>query len=198
MLMTVTGGSGSGKSEFAEKIAMDLARPEPAGKTAAGQAEREPSEDPAGKKRIYLATMMPFGQEARARILRHRKLREGKGFVTIEKPSCLTELDHEELRGATVLLEDLSNLTSNEMFLPDGSVIPPDETCRRVFDGVRYLLSCAEHLVIVQNEVFSDGKIYDEGTEQFLRTLGYLNREIASGADASYEVVYGIPISLKG
>ncbi len=54
----VIGGSGSGKSEFAENICMEL---------------------PAEEKR-YIATMQAFDEESRARIAKHRKARSGKGF----------------------------------------------------------------------------------------------------------------------
>ena len=62
MLVLVAGGAASGKSEHAEKIVCARAH-----------------------SKLYLATMQPFGKSARARIARHRKLREGKGFYTVER-----------------------------------------------------------------------------------------------------------------
>ena len=62
MFHLVTGGSGSGKSEYAEQLIMEF-------------GEKEP-----WRKRYYLATMMPFGEETKQKIERHRKMREGKGF----------------------------------------------------------------------------------------------------------------------
>ena len=66
MLRLIIGGSASGKSEYAERLVCSLSG-----------------------KRIYVATMEPFGEEGRERIARHRKLREGKGFVTAEVPRDL-------------------------------------------------------------------------------------------------------------
>ena len=66
MLRLIIGGSASGKSEYAERLVCSLPG-----------------------KRIYVATMEPFGEEGRERIARHRKLREGKGFVTAEVPRDL-------------------------------------------------------------------------------------------------------------
>ena len=66
MLRLIIGGSASGKSEYAERLVCPLPG-----------------------KRIYVATMEPFGEEGRERIARHRKLREGKGFVTAEVPRDL-------------------------------------------------------------------------------------------------------------
>ena len=65
MLILVTGGSGSGKSEYAENTAVAL-------------AEKE------GLPLYYVATMKPYGEEGRRRVARHRRLRAGKGFETIE------------------------------------------------------------------------------------------------------------------
>ena len=48
------------------------------------------------------------------------------------------------------------------------------------------------------NEVFADGIRYGEGTMQYLRLLGALNSAAARQADAAYEVVYGIPVPLRG
>lgn len=67
MIVLVIGGSGSGKSEFAETICMEL---------------------PAEKK-CYIATMQAFDEESRARIAKHRKARSGKGFETIEQGTHL-------------------------------------------------------------------------------------------------------------
>ena len=67
MIVLVIGGSGSGKSEFAENICMEL---------------------PAEEKR-YIATMQAFDEESRARIAKHRKARSGKGFETIEQGTHL-------------------------------------------------------------------------------------------------------------
>ena len=91
MFIIVTGGSASGKSEYAENLV------------------------PNTGNRVYLATMEPFGAEAETRIARHRKLREGKGFKTIECPVNIGNC-FEACRGRHVLLEDLPNLVANEMF----------------------------------------------------------------------------------
>ena len=71
MLILVTGGAASGKSEHAEKIICARAH-----------------------SKLYLATMQPFGKSARARIARHRKLREGKGFHTVERSLDLKGLQN--------------------------------------------------------------------------------------------------------
>ena len=62
MIHLVTGGSGSGKSAYAEQCILDFG----------------------GTRRVYIATMQPFGAEGQARIARHRKMRVAKQFSTID------------------------------------------------------------------------------------------------------------------
>lgn len=95
MFTFVTGGSASGKSEFAERL-----------------IERLPG------KRIYIATLQPYDDESHARIAKHRKARSGRNFETIECPAALT--DTVVPAGSNVLLEDIDNLTANEYFGPSG------------------------------------------------------------------------------
>ena len=166
MLILVTGGSGSGKSAFAESRVLQLP----------------------GSRRVYLASMEAGDEESRARIQRHRQMRAGKGFITVECPYNLSSLSG--CAGSVVLLEDLSNLLANEMFSrPD-----PSRAGTRIWEGLEHLWKSAAHLVVVTNEVFSDGNPYTEETEAYLQNLGILNRRLAAVADEFYEIVYGIPV----
>ena len=173
MLMLVTGGSGSGKSEYAEGIAVSL-------------AERE------GLPLYYIAAMKPYGEEGKRRVERHRRLRAGKGFQTVERYVALKgqELPEE----GVVLLECLSNLTANEMFEPEGA---GDGTEEAVLAGVEALSGRSRHLVVVTNDIFSDGITYDEVTGLYQERLGHINRELAARAEQVTEVVCGIPLQLK-
>lgn len=171
MFYVVTGGSGSGKSAYAENLVMSL-----------GEG-----------RRIYIATMMSFDEESRKRIARHRKMREGKKFETVE---CYTGLDGIRLeKGDIVLLECMSNLAANEMYAEGGA---GKETAETVMAGINRLLKDVRHLVVVTNEIFSDGTVYDESTMEYMGYLGEINRQMALLADGVTEVVYGIPVRIKG
>lgn len=170
MITLVTGGSGSGKSEYAENLLVSC-----------GEA-----------RRIYIATMYPFDEESHRRIARHRNMRAGKGFETMER---YTDLKHLEIpEGSHVLLECMSNLVANEMFQPEGA---REHTVREVLEGIDRLNRRAGHLFIVTNEIFSDGALYEGEMEDYQNYLGEINREIAARASQVVEVVYGIPIELK-
>ena len=99
MLHLITGGSGSGKSRYAEGEILKLGP----------------------GRRIYIATMYPYDEESFRRIERHRAMRAEKQFETME---CYAALFHREFpEGANYLLECMSNLVANEMFRPEGAGI---------------------------------------------------------------------------
>ena len=169
MTTLVTGGSKCGKSSLAEKLL-----------------------DRFDGKKIYIATMQPFGEEALEAISRHRKMREQKGFGTIEKYTDIQDISLDNC--SAVLLECVGNLCANEMFSEDGMCYPVD----KIVSGIKRLSDSAAELVIVTNQVGSDGIDYAEGTAEYIRLLGEVNRRIAEFADNVIECVYGVPIVLKG
>lgn len=171
MFLIVTGGSGSGKSAYAESRIMEL-----------------PIEN-----RIYIATMYPFDEESHKRIARHRAMRATKHFQTVER---YVDMKHVELpENAIVLLECMSNLTANEMYQENGA---GENTVEAVLEGIKKLKEKCRDLIVVTNEVFSDGIDYDPETMRYLSYLGGINAGIAKMADEVVEVVYGIPVWHKG
>ena len=179
MIALVTGGASSGKSAYAEQLACSL-----------------PGD------RYYLAAMQPFSEEGARRIARHRALRAGKGFITIECYDGLDENFHFEKdpsseADATALLESLGNVVANELFAEDGSCLPYEETLRAVLDGVARVASLFDNLVIVGDEVGSDGLRYDEVTETFIHVIGSASCAIAARSDLVVECVAGQPLIIK-
>ena len=185
MILLVTGGSASGKSEYAENRALQLAKTEQ-------------------KKLIYLAAMKPFGEEAAKRIERHRQLRAGKGFETVERytdieglcrdESLEAETFRQKAKDAVVLLECMSNLAANEMFSGSDSNAVKD----RIMRGIDALTEVSDHLVIVSINVFDEGmQQYDAWTRAYMQCLGELNQALTRKADTAVEVVYSIPVPYK-
>ena len=202
MMVLVTGGASSGKSVFAERVTLSLPGPH-----------------------AYVATMRHGDAETEARIARHRAMREGKGFKTIEladwpesparlsraatkcrrsgSEDCLSERservpqllrrNEERLARAwragdadqsatpgTALLEDLGNLVANGL--------------EEELEGVLAF----ENVVIVANEVGSDGVRYDDFTMQYIRDMGSLACSLAARSDVVVEVVAGVPNVVRG
>jgi adenosylcobinamide kinase/adenosylcobinamide-phosphate guanylyltransferase len=60
------------------------------------------------------------------------------------------------------------------------------------------LLESSALLVIVTNELFSDGINYgDDLTQEYLSVLAEINRELAKRAEEVYELVCNIPVVWK-
>lgn len=183
MFQLVTGGSGSGKSAYAEEL------------LAAPARFSDAASDTPALLRIYLATMKPYGKETLEKIRRHRRLRAEKGFVTVECPKGLDEVVLLENDG--VLLECIANLAANELYREDGSLNGRQETADRILSGIRSIRRQTGHLVVVTNEVCADTGDYSSETREYMALLGALNRQLARMADTVTEVVYGIPVSVK-
>lgn len=170
MFTLIIGGSGSGKSAFAENLAMTYNQ----------------------KPYIYIATMLSFDQETKDKILRHKKMRQDKRFQTIE---CFTGLNNITVpKSSTVLLDCMSNLLANEMFQKGGA---KEHSVTRIMDGIIALEKQCSNLIVVTNEIFLDGCIYEEDTKEYMEALGTINRNMAGEAKKVIEVVCGIPILTK-
>lgn len=170
MLTLVVGGAASGKSEYAERLVLQTALP-----------------------RYYLATMQVWDAECAARVEKHRRMRAEKQFETLECPLHLGTV-RLPARG-TALLEDLGNLTANELYDPAGA---GETAASAILDGLDRLAAQCEHLVIVSNEVFSGGANYAGDTDRYLKALAQVNNALAARADAVVRVVCGIPVYHKG
>lgn len=223
MLYVITGGSGSGKSEYAERAAVRMFGNLQAGCAESCENDREEScaehcendreescaehcEKSCAKgtgagRLYYVATMKPYDEECYRRIARHRQMRREKGFTTLECPCHIEEIKATEKD--VLLLEDLSNLLANEQYLKEGRIRGNGEeiwqqAAQAILHPIIALSRTAGGVVVVTNEIFSDGVSYEEETERYCRLLGFLNRELAQKADGVAEVVCSIPICQKG
>lgn len=208
MITLITGGSGSGKSAYAEKYICRV------------------SNENGYKEKYYIATMQVFDDEGQRKIDRHRRLRAGKGFITIEQPrdiqNAVSKLQSESSlkTGRSALLECMSNLVANEMFQPvDASGMQAAEAEKEALDAlenmkdyetaqishvskkvlkeVSILSENVAELVIVTNNVFEDGVCYDQSTMNYIKAMGIVNRGLAAIAERVVEVVAGIPVTVK-
>lgn len=189
MLHMVYGGSASGKSSYAESFAMSL------------QGDG---------RLLYIATMYPYkwnttelDPETMQRIERHRAMRADKGFDTVE---CYRHVEHiVAKRQDVLLLECMSNLLANEMYLEPDSNAGSDmaETLspvsKKIVQALVNLSTRVQDVVIVTNDVFSDGGslTYDESTREYVKNLAEINCALARVAETVTEVVCGIPVIVK-
>lgn len=207
MMYLIIGGSGSGKSVYAEELLFSL---------------------PDAGKKYYIATMQVYDEESVRRVKKHRKQREGKKFYTIEQPVHVSKaLAQMDAGKKSAMLECVSNLVANEMFTKDvdakdmhaedthdGDVQANDcdiietglkskkdrsaETVAgKIVEDIMKLNHELQQLVIVSNNVFEDGVSYDEMTMEYIKTMGIVNQKLAAVADVVTEVVVGIPVIVK-
>lgn len=248
MMFFIIGGSASGKSEYAERLAERLAFSPAGGKKGGREGEQglpkgvrkdgssgrygssdgperadeaNRSDGPDGPvPLLYLATMQRDGEEALARIERHRKQREGRGFQLFEAPTpeCLRDMP----AARTVLLDCLSNFTANTMFSGvfsdadaedyggedrrrEGRTEEKEENetergeriAKEITEQILLLRDRCEHLVVVADAVFSDGMVYDRETERYIRVLGRICAALAEKAESVTEVVFGLPVAVR-
>ena len=104
--------------------------------------------------------MIPRGDEGKNKVIRHRTMRQNKGFITIEKYLDLKTADIDE--NDCVLVECMSNLLANEMFEDNGS---REYAVENIKKGIKHISESAKNSVFVSNDVFRDGYQYDEETE---------------------------------
>lgn len=168
MLILITGGSKSGKSSAAEKIAVS-----------------------SGLPLYYIATMMPFGKDAYEAIERHRRMRFGKGFKTIEKYTDISDVSLP--KKSAVLLECVGNLCANEMFSANCKC-----PSKKILGDIVLLNNKSALFIAVTSQTNEDGISYERSTMDYLAELGKLNVQLSKLADCVIETVYGIPLILKG
>lgn len=168
MFIFIAGTTRSGKSEYAEKRLLEL-----------GQASRK----------IYIATAGVHDPEMKKRVELHKARREGMGFVTVERERNLGSLEIPE--GSCVLIESLTVWAANEMFTASGV---NHGAGGKIYADFTTLKAQAEHIVLVSDDIFSDGVSYDPLTDEYLRTLGTLHVKLAACADEVIEICAGIPI----
>lgn len=175
MIELIFGGAASGKSEFAEREALQCRAPF-----------------------FYLATMRHGSSSGEQRIAKHVARRDGSPFVTLEKPVAIGELA-ERIKGGTALLECLTNLAANELF-DNGDVFNREHeegVYQRICADLDTLASAADSLIVVSGDVFRDGVRYAKESEAYMRLLSHLNIYLSDKSDRVYEMVYACPRRLK-
>ena len=168
MLIFISGSSKSGKSSYAESKLESLS----------------------GSVKVYIAASKVTDDEMKERVRLHQERRKDKGFVTVE---CECDLDRVNIpEGADVMIESLTAWTANEMFR-DGSINDSAYVIEKIHSGLETLRRKAMNLIVVADDIFSDGITYDALTERYMKTLAELEIMIASYADEVIEIFSGMP-----
>ncbi len=181
----IIGGSGSGKSDFAQRLAARCGEPV-----------------------IYLATGRAEGPEMAWRIQKHQESRPSE-WRTIEAPRYLARaLEEAAGDGPTVLLEDIGSLVAS--CLPhvderDGEMVAPgaemEQVSQVLHDEVDAIITWCEHrgkhLVIVSSEVGLGLLPMAPVSRLYKDALGKINQEIVQRVDRTFLAVAGLVIDLS-
>ena len=196
MIVLVLGTPDSGKSKIAEDIVMRLAAGlditgSPADEGGRNESGRPAA--PAGMDKLYIATMIPFGEEGDRRIEKHRNMRAGKGFLTVEKYTEVDSLIGEitDLDRKCCLLECMSNLVGNEMHDPRNLSLSDEELEKLITEQVLALGKSCGHLVVVANRFLTEDAGYDDETRRYVRIADRVNEILKAGADKTCELAEG-------
>ena len=180
-IILCSGGARSGKSEFAEQLALSLK----------------------GRK-AYVATGQAFDDEMKDRIKKHQ-LRRGKEWITFEIPLHLHK-NWEQIKNVSdvILIDCLTMFTSNHVFA-HGDINTQEDANRIesiILEELRLLLeeinnSNDKTVIFVTNEI-GLGIVPENKLARYFRDItGCVNREVASAANKMYLTISGVTIELK-
>lgn len=193
-IILVTGGQRSGKSTYAEKLALELA---------------------AGEQAVYMATSRIWDEEFAHRVQLHKD-RRGPQWINLEEEKYL---GRHNVAGRVVLIDCVTLWSTNFFFdlstedsLPDNaggavttmsaqqaqdSATLVERTLQQIKAEFEKFTSQDATFVFVTNEIGLSGVSENKVQRQFTDLLGWLNQYIASKADEVVFMVSGIPMKIK-
>ena len=166
-IILITGGSRSGKSSYAEKLALSL------------------SAAP-----VYMATSRIWDEEFRRRVVRHQS-RRGKEWTTIEEEK---ELSRHRLEDRVVLIDCVTLWCTNFFFDSDSDTDESLDAIKAEFD--KFTAQDAT-FIFVTNEIGMGGVAENEVQRKFTDLQGWVNQYIAQKAGQVILMVSGIPVKIK-
>ena len=184
-IIMITGGQRSGKSSFAERMALELTE---------------------GYKQgpVYLATARIWDSEFAHRVERH-KARRGERWTNLECEKYLSDCN---LQGRVVVIDCVTLWATNFFFdlsaaaesaeaadAADGSVV--ERVLGLMKRELHKLAKLEATLIFVTNEIGLGGVSENKLQRQFTDIEGWFNQHLAESAQEVYLMVSGIPVKIK-
>ncbi|WP_061840943.1 bifunctional adenosylcobinamide kinase/adenosylcobinamide-phosphate guanylyltransferase [Tetragenococcus halophilus] len=175
----ITGGVRSGKSAFAEQLAINHAE-----KTSSNLH--------------YIACGIPSDKEMQERIRRHQYDRAQSSFswMTWEQPIHLSHIAKQFTKQDMILLDCVTTLLNNYLFQKD--IKNKNVALKLMREDITTLCNYAGIVIIVSNEVLQDIPYENKLTLNYQELLGNTHQEIVNIADSAILVESGIPLVKKG
>lgn len=168
MFVLITGGQRSGKSAFAQNLALKL------------------SDTP-----VYLATSRIWDEDHRQRILRHQQDRDAR-WINLEEEKYLYRHDFSQ---KVVLLDCITLWLTNIFFDLQSDV---DQSLVMAKEIIDRLLEQDFTLIAVTNEIGMGGHGANDVQRKFTDLQGWCNQYLASRAGNVLLMVSGLPLEVKG
>lgn len=169
MIYLITGGERSGKSNYAQNLALQF------------------SQSP-----IYVATARKWDDDFQNRINRHQQERDER-WTNIEKEKYLSEID---FSGKVALIDCvtlwLTNFFSDHQYDVNLSL----EEAKKEFLSIANQENST--LIIVTNEIGMGVHAETHIGRKFTELQGWMNQFLAANADEVILMVSGIPVKIKG
>ncbi|MCC6920158.1 MAG: bifunctional adenosylcobinamide kinase/adenosylcobinamide-phosphate guanylyltransferase [Alphaproteobacteria bacterium] len=165
----ILGGARSGKTGFAERLAMR-----------------------AGERPLYLATAQALDDEMRERVRLHQQQRH-KRFATLEEPLALATALKAAARAHDVILVDCLTLWISNLLGSGRDVAAAVDELAATLPRLT-----AARILLVSNEV-GLGIVPDNPLARTFRDLaGAAHQRLAEICDEVHFIVAGLPLTLKG
>lgn len=177
MNVLILGGSKSGKSDYAQQVALSLAK---------------------GGSHYYVATMQPGDKEDYARIRSHLQRRAGMDFETLECSRNILSVLCCANSSATFLIDSITALLTNEMFSAETGYMADETAAERCRDELLAFAHHSANTIFVCDDLFRDAGRYDWTTDTYRRHLGSICCALAACCDVVLEANSGIITAHKG
>ena len=167
-IILITGGQRSGKSRYAEELALSLA------------------DNP-----LYVATAHVWDEEFRERV-RHHQERRGPQWTNIEEEKYMS---HHDLTGRVAVIDCVTLWLTNFFF--ENQNQDTQQVLDMVKEEFDRFTAQDATFIFVTNEIGSGGVSVDAVQRRFTDLQGWMNQHIASQADEVILMVSGIPVKIK-
>ncbi len=177
----IIGGARSGKSRFAQELALKLGEPV-----------------------LFVATAVAGDEEMQHRIEEHQRARLAT-WITLEVTTHVGNQISQKIGEARVVIVDCITLLVNNIFSQyidqTSEQIDASLIAKKVTSEISELVECINHIdasfIIVTNEVGMGLVPANKMGRLYRDLLGKANQLLAQGVDEAYLMVAGLPVQIK-
>ncbi|SFN96254.1 bifunctional adenosylcobinamide kinase/adenosylcobinamide-phosphate guanylyltransferase [Salegentibacter flavus] len=167
MIYYITGGERSGKSRYAQNLALEL------------------SNSP-----YYLATSRVWDGDFAERVKRHVSDRDER-WTTIEEEKYIGSID---IDGKTVVIDCVTLWLTNWYLDTENNV---EESLKKGKEELNKLFNKEANIIVISNEIGMGVHAQTKMARKFTELQGWMNQFIAQKADQAIFMVSGLPVKLK-